>query len=1241
MSVKRVSRSALVVAILLTGLGYLIATPAPASAAPGKVAAGAATFTGLGGSLQVGSGAVPVNVPTLHPDRPAQCADGVDNEVGSRYSSWPGAYSTRSVTDANTSSGGFTLTSATAAFTAADIGRTVEDSAATILPAGTTITAINSGVSVQISQAALTTTPTGAITIRDSIVNATDGLIDNGTDGQCTTAGDDDEAMSFFGTGGGFQNTALCDNQTNFPANPQPRVNWSLPSTVTVASAATNNVSITPSAVTVPDNVLLQGTTQLAGLQLQVLQSVKPIAFNTAPPRGNYNDPCARTFTDGSTTIGNPNLTSATQAQFQGAGFQSDLTQFVSGPGIAPNTTIVTRTSATAVVMSQNATATLAGQTVTIGGHGGTNGQTTAGSNIFTGNGFSALDIGGLLWATNVPAGTTITSVISGTQVVMSNNATLGGTTLPYTAAGKPYTTTCAGGAYVGKTNWFGVSNSDGSGSLDICVYVEINLHENSNPDTIAPNDVICRTDAFPIHLTTGTDGALTGVPYDTTKQTTTMVATNFTIPQTTAAVGATLGQLVCDGVNSQVGFPSGPANNALSMVTSTKTGPWPPVAATVTPAGLSVNEGDVVNLTGDFANSYDPGSRPLTEVGWARTGGTASAPAATQVSGSTTKFVAQDAPAGGNTHVYNYCVSAPLIASSSANSPTNNSPETGCKTTTVTVNNVAPVATAGPNRTVNGGQVVALTGTSTDPGDADIPGERGYCWTQTGGVSVGLPACTGSPSNNRPSSLGKFTALNFTPTNANDTKTFQLVVTDNDGGTSSPSSTTITTRATSAATISGTVRGCTPACVGTAGIPVKLFQDGIGFVGSTTTAAGGAYSFTNVTNTFSATPQGSNEFPTPSGVTTTGNVSISINAATNLVCHNAAGVSGLTGPITGNHIHSGAAGTNGSIVVDFGTNLTSCVTAAPATVTSILANPSLFYFNMHTAAHPGGETRGQLSSPANYRVQFAAGTGFIMEWWNDAALVTEGDAITPPSAIIDADVYSNALAGKTISGTVSLTGGGSASNGTSVRLYDESGFVASTTTSGGTYAFSSLQPKNTYKVDFARGSATLAETWSGGAFSAPTATAVDVTAGNAVVNITLNAKGIAANGQGNIAGTVTDGGSGIAGIQVRAYDFTTGAWIASVTTDGAGNYTFAGTNFGTNVNGLAPGGYKLWFWNVAQSGPGGGNVWCSVWDSGNLAGGQYQGSGKLVTTPVNVTANTTTTDNKVLVANTTAVCPK
>ena len=75
-------------------------------------------------------------------------------------------------------------------------------------------------------------------------------------------------------------------------------------------------------------------------------------------------------------------------------------------------------------------------------------------------------------------------------------------------------------------------------------------------------------------------------------------------------------------------------------------------------------------------------------------------------------------------------------------------------------------------------------------------------------------------------------------------------------------------------------------------------------------------------------------------------------------------------------HIHPGAAGINGSPVVN--TNMTAG--SAPAlvngaatlsftgltgstgdTVAQILANPQNFYFNVHTSQNPGGVLRGQL----------------------------------------------------------------------------------------------------------------------------------------------------------------------------------------------------------------------------------------------------------------------------------------
>ena len=72
-------------------------------------------------------------------------------------------------------------------------------------------------------------------------------------------------------------------------------------------------------------------------------------------------------------------------------------------------------------------------------------------------------------------------------------------------------------------------------------------------------------------------------------------------------------------------------------------------------------------------------------------------------------------------------------------------------------------------------------------------------------------------------------------------------------------------------------------------------------------------------------------------------------------------------------HIHSGAAGVAGPVVVPFFATATHAglpptingiagsVTAASDLLAQIRQHPSAFYFNMHTADFPGGVTRGQL----------------------------------------------------------------------------------------------------------------------------------------------------------------------------------------------------------------------------------------------------------------------------------------
>jgi hypothetical protein len=74
--------------------------------------------------------------------------------------------------------------------------------------------------------------------------------------------------------------------------------------------------------------------------------------------------------------------------------------------------------------------------------------------------------------------------------------------------------------------------------------------------------------------------------------------------------------------------------------------------------------------------------------------------------------------------------------------------------------------------------------------------------------------------------------------------------------------------------------------------------------------------------------------------------------------------VSDLTTPVTLAHIHQGAAGTNGPVVVDFMepvNGLNGCVQADPGLIKQIRHDPGDFYVNVHTTMFPNGEVRGQL----------------------------------------------------------------------------------------------------------------------------------------------------------------------------------------------------------------------------------------------------------------------------------------
>ncbi|WP_310557817.1 CHRD domain-containing protein [Flavobacterium sp.] len=110
---------------------------------------------------------------------------------------------------------------------------------------------------------------------------------------------------------------------------------------------------------------------------------------------------------------------------------------------------------------------------------------------------------------------------------------------------------------------------------------------------------------------------------------------------------------------------------------------------------------------------------------------------------------------------------------------------------------------------------------------------------------------------------------------------------------------------------------------------------------------------------TFTATLSGANEVPANTS-TAVGTATLVYNKTTKMftiaVVH-----SGLTP--TGGHIHKGAAGTNGGVVFGF-TNLASPISYTSGALTAEQEadlNAGLYYVNLHTAAIPSGEIRGNL----------------------------------------------------------------------------------------------------------------------------------------------------------------------------------------------------------------------------------------------------------------------------------------
>src|SRR4029450_8010603 len=104
------------------------------------------------------------------------------------------------------------------------------------------------------------------------------------------------------------------------------------------------------------------------------------------------------------------------------------------------------------------------------------------------------------------------------------------------------------------------------------------------------------------------------------------------------------------------------------------------------------------------------------------------------------------------------------------------------------------------------------------------------------------------------------------------------------------------------------------------------------------------------------------NQVP-PTASDGSGSALVTLNQGQGEVCWDIS-VQNLTTPVILAHIHEGAAGTNGPVVVDFMepvNGLNGCVDADPALIKQIRQNPGDFYVNVHTTMFQGGEVRGQL----------------------------------------------------------------------------------------------------------------------------------------------------------------------------------------------------------------------------------------------------------------------------------------
>jgi CHRD domain len=97
-----------------------------------------------------------------------------------------------------------------------------------------------------------------------------------------------------------------------------------------------------------------------------------------------------------------------------------------------------------------------------------------------------------------------------------------------------------------------------------------------------------------------------------------------------------------------------------------------------------------------------------------------------------------------------------------------------------------------------------------------------------------------------------------------------------------------------------------------------------------------------------------------------TGVADIEIGSDRTSLCWDIRGLVGTVNAVTAMHIHAGAEGDFGPVVVEFISGNQGCLETSPGGVTEsalrdIAAEPTNFYVDVHSEFHPDGAVRGQL----------------------------------------------------------------------------------------------------------------------------------------------------------------------------------------------------------------------------------------------------------------------------------------